>query len=103
MIPKLTAKSQNISLSKKAAKTITYKASSLKKKKATFKISAKARGKISYKITKGSKKYISVTSKGLVTMKKGCKKGIYKITVTASATSDGQYQRTNKIITIRVK
>lgn len=102
-IPKLTAKKQNISVSKRAAKTVTFKASSLKRKKTTFKIAAKARGKITYKVTKGSKKYISVNSKGLVTMKKRCKKGTYKITVTASATSNGQYKKAIKVITIRVK
>ena len=36
-------------------------------------------------------------------MKKGCKKGTYKITVTASATSNGQYKKAIKVITIRVK
>ncbi len=101
LIPKLTLKKQTIRVSSKASKTVKYKASALKKKGASFNISAKAKGKVSYKITKGSAKNIKVSSKGKVTLKKGCKKGTYKIRVTALATST--YQKATKTITIKVK
>ncbi len=101
LIPKLTLKKQSIRVSSKASKTVKYKASALKKKGASFNISAKAKGKVSYKITKGSTKNIKVSSKGKVTLKKGCKKGTYKIRVTALATST--YQKATKTITIKVK
>jgi len=102
-IPKLKAKIQTIKVSGKASKTVKIKASKLKKKQFTFNISAKAKGKISYKITKGSKKYITVSKKGKVTIKKGCKKGTYKIKVTAAATSNGKYKLATKIITVKIQ
>lgn len=101
VIPKLTLKKQAIRVSSKASKTVKYKASALKKKGASFNISAKAKGKLSYKVTKGSSRNIKVSSKGKVTLKKGCKKGTYKIRVTAKATS--AYQKATKTITIKVQ
>jgi hypothetical protein len=100
-ISKQVQKTQKITVSKKASKTIIYNTKTLKKKKATFSISAKARGSISYKVTIGNSKYISVSKSGRVTLKKGCKKGTYKITVTAKATSE--YKKATKIVTIKVK
>lgn len=101
MIQKLALKKQAIRVSSKASKTVTYKSSALKKKSASFNISAKAKGKVSYKVTKGSAKNIKVSTKGKVTLKKGCKKGTYKISVTARATS--VYQKATKTIVIKVK
>ena len=102
-IPVLKAKAQNIKVSAKASKTVKYKAKSLKKKSASFNISAKAKGTIRYKVTKGSLRYISVSRSGKVTLKKGCKKGTYKITVTAEPSRDGRYKRTSKVITVKVQ
>ena len=102
-IPVLKAKAQNIKVSAKASKTVKYKAKSLKKKSASFNISAKAKGTIRYKVTKCSLRYISVSRSGKVTLKKGCKKGTYKITVTAEPSRDGRYKRTSKVITVKVQ
>lgn len=82
----------------------TYKKSSLKKKSKSFYIKAKAKTKVTYKVSKypkGGKKYIKVNSKGKVTIKKGAKKGTYKITVTAKKTS--KYKKATKTVTIKVK
>lgn len=97
----VTLQKQTITVSKKCKKTVTYKASSLKAKKATLKISAKAKTKLSYKVTKGNKKYITVSKKGEITLKKGCKKGTYKVTVSAEASQ--KYAKATKVITIKVK
>lgn len=97
-------KKQKITVSKKASKTIVYKAKKLKKKSASFSISAKAKGKITYAVTKypsSGKKYIQVSKKGKVTLKKKAKKGTYVITVTAAKTS--AYKKATKKVTIKVK
>ena len=84
--------------------TKTYKAKSLAKKKTTYSIGAKAKGKLSYKVTSyptNAKKYISVSKKGKVTMKKGAPKGTYKIQITAAATA--RYEKATKTVKIVVK
>ena len=53
----------------------------------------------------GSKK-ISVASNGAITVKKGTKKGTYKVTVKVLATGDQDYRDsgwTNVIVTVKVK
>lgn len=97
-------KKQKITVSKKVSKTIVYKAKKLKKKAVSFSISAKAKGKITYAVTKypaSGKKYIKVSKKGKVTLKKKAKKGTYIITVTAAETA--QYKKATKKVTIKVK
>lgn len=84
--------------------TKTHKAKSLAKKKATYSIGAKAKGKLIYKVTSyptNAKKYISVSKKGKVTMKKGAPKGTYKIQITAAATA--RYKKATKTVKIVVK
>lgn len=88
------------------AKIKAVKAKSLKKKVAKFKLKAKTdgKGKLTYKVTstpKKMKKFIKVSKKGVVTLKKKAKKGKYKITITAAA--NGSYKMTTKVITIKVK
>lgn len=80
----------------------TYKASTLKKKskKVTLKVT-KNKGTVTYKVTKGSKKYITVSKKGVVTLKKGIKKGTYKVTVYVGG--KGTYNPVKKVITFKVK
>ena len=59
---------------------------------------------ITYKVKKypkGMKKYISISKKGVVTFKKKAKRGTYKIEITAAA--KGNYKKTTKIVTIKVK
>lgn len=104
-----TPQPQVITVSKKASKTVTFKKSKLEKKSQSFNIGAVvnnggAHGKVSYKVSKypkGGKKYIKVSSKGKVTLKKGAKKGTYKITVTAAGTE--YFAEAKKTITIKVK
>ena len=76
------------------------KASAVKKKAKTFRIKVtKAQGKVSYKSS--NSKYVKVSGKGKVTVKKGCPKGTYKITVTAKG--KGIYNKKSKTLTVRVK
>lgn len=105
-----TAENSNIQLGKadtKKYQKITMKVSekklkysSLKKKKQTFKMGATAKTGLKYKVVLGSK-YVSVNSKGNVTVKKGTPKGTYKILVTAK--SDSKYHQAVKQMIITVK
>ena len=80
----------------------SYKASTLKKGAKSFSvIKASDGGKVTYKVTKGSKKSIKVSTAGKVTVKKGTKKGTYKVKVTVAA--KGNYKKTSKTIKITVK
>lgn len=93
----------------KAAQKITvspaskaYKASKLRKAKQSFSIKVKgAVGKVSYSVTSVSKKALSVSKKGKVTVKKGAKKGSYKVTVSAASTAS--YAAASKTVTVKVK
>lgn len=89
-------------------KTLKYK--TLKKRAQAFKIAAvdKFKAKKTYKLTKvpkKAKKYIKVSKAGKVTVKKGIKKGTYKIKVriTAPATKNYKALKVTKQITIKVK
>ena len=91
---------------KKAKPTIsvtgktTVKASVLKKKAVSFKWKTKVqeKAKVSYV---SFNKNIKVTAKGKVTLKKGLKKGDYKIKITTAATNN--YKKAVKKVTIKVK
>lgn len=85
------------------AKIKTYRVKNLKRKKAVFSLKAKTtgNGKLTYKVIKGKSKYITVSKKGKVTLKKGCRKGTYKIRITAAKTST--YPKATKVISIKVK
>ena len=96
-------KATNHKLSVKSV-SYTYSAKKLKSKKITFNLIAKSStGKITYKIATKSKKYISVTKNGKVSIKKGCPKGIYKISIIVPQSSDGKYKKVTKTVTVRVK
>lgn len=85
---------------KVVTKNQKVKASAVKKKAKTFTIKVtKAQGKVSYKSS--NSKYVKVSGKGKVTVKKGCPKGTYKITVTAKG--KGIYNKKSKTLTVRVK
>ncbi len=97
-----TKKSPQITCSK----LIKVKLKNLKKhsKKLSLKARTTSDGKLQYKITKypkGAKKYISVNKKGMVTVKKGAKKGNYVVTITSPETQ--VYTKMSKNVTIRVK
>ena len=87
------------------AKIKTYKVSDLKKKKVTFSLKAKATGSeyLSYSVVTSNnlKKYITVSYDGKVTLKKGAKKGTYKIKIEAYG--NGAYKDATKTISIKVK
>lgn len=94
---------------KKAAQTLRlnvskkeHKVKDLKKKRASFTIRpSKNKTPVTYKVTKGAPRYISVSKKGVVTMEKGAKKGIYRVSVTARASTN--YKSAKKTVTITVK
>jgi len=101
-----TIKKAAVSFSKTSA---SYKYSTIKTKAKSFNllkstkygkvtVSYKSYGKISK--TK-CKKYISVTSKGKVTVKKGAPKGVYKFVVTVA--SNTNYNKASKSIKVTVK
>ena len=89
---------------KTSTKAKTYKASTIKKKGKKFNLKTKAiRKKVTYKVRgkKSAKKYIKVSKKGKVTIKKGIKKGTYKIVIKAKATKN--YKRGKKVVKITIK
>ena len=89
---------------KTSTKAKTYKASTIKKKAKKFNLKTKAiRKKVTYKVRgkKSAKKYIKVSKKGKVTIKKGIKRGTYKIVIKAKATKN--YKRGKKVVKITIK
>lgn len=96
-------KKQTITIDKAVSKTVTVAAKKLTKNK-TYSIKAKAKTTLSYKVTstpKKAAKYISVSSKGKLTLKKKAPKGTYVVTVTAKEAKG--YAKATKKITIKVK
>lgn len=98
-----TSKSKTKSKQKlkvKSGTKVNYTKKQLKKakKKFTIKLSG-AKGKVTY--TSNKKKYVTVSSKGVVTVKKRTPKGTYKITVKAAGNS--KYKAASATITIKVK
>ena len=81
----------------------SYKASALKKSKKKFALKPKAVSKKFTYTVKGkkAKKYISVNKKGKVTIKKGIKKGTYKIVIKAKATKN--HKQGKKVVKITIK
>lgn len=100
---------QKIEVAKQFKKTCMVKYKDIKKKKKTLKLGVKvnkgkAHGVVTYKVTKypkGAKKCVTVNKKGVVTIKKGAKKGAYKIKVTAN--SNAKMKKATKTVTIKIK
>lgn len=84
-----------------ATKTVkkAYKASSLKKKAKKF--SVKVAGATYTVKGKKAKKYIKVSKKGKVTVKKGIKKGTYKIVIKTKATKNTEAGK--KVVKVVIK
>ena len=105
-IPKLAKKANTLSVK---AKKPSLKASKLKKKKQTIKASKAftikgAQGTVSYKKKSGSSNKLSINAKtGVITVKKGTKKGTYKIVVAVTAAGNEQYEARTKKVTVKVK
>ena len=95
-------KKQNLKLQTINVKTVSksLKQSALKKKSQKINLGAKAKTKLTYEIITGGK-YISVSSDGTVSIKKGAPKGTYHILVKAKATS--KYHSAVKHVMIIVK
>ena len=89
------------------AKKVTLKASKLKSKKLSVKrakaVTVKnAKGKLTYKKAKGNKK-ITVANNGKITVKKGLKKGNYKVKIMVTAAGNGNYKPLTKTVTVKIK
>ena len=90
------------------AKKPSVKYASLKKKNQTIALKnwatvSKAQGKVTYKKSSGNSK-ISVNSKtGKITVKKGLKKGSYKIKVKVKAAGNATYKAKTKTVTLTIK
>ena len=98
---KVTIKKKKQVFKKKTVKARKVKASKLKKKKIKLKLKVKTNGKGKLVFKRKSKK-IKVSKKGVVTLKKGLRKGTYKVKVMAKATKN--YTKTKwKVIKIKVK
>lgn len=93
-------------------KTATIRYSKLKKKSQTIKASkaftaSKGNGTLTYSISKVSKsrfkKYFSINKKtGNITVKKGLKKGTYKVTISVKASGTTYYKSATKKVTTKI-
>ncbi len=92
-----------------AGKTATVKRSAVKKKKQTLSVSKvinfknKGQGTKTYVKSGGSKKITIAKSTGKVTVKKGLKKGTYKVKVKVTAAGNAKYKKITKTVTFKVK
>ena len=94
-------------------KTVTVKRSILKKRAKTIKRTAaikvtKAKGKVTYKLASVSankyKKYFRVNTKtGKITVRKGLKKGKYKLRIKVRAAGDFSYKARTRTATVIIK
>ncbi len=90
------------------AKTATVKYSKLKKKSQKLKVSkvlkvSKAKGKVTYSKESGNKKIKINENTGKVTVKKGLKKGTYKVKVEVQADGNNNYEIVDVIKTFKIK
>ena len=95
-------KTQTLSVT---AKTKSVKAKAAKKKAQKVKkaITVKgSKGTVTYSKVSGNKK-LSISKKGVITVKKGTKKGTYKIKVKVKAAGNSKYNAAATTITVKVK
>ena len=98
-------------LSFKAAttKTVTVKYSKVKKKAQTlaasklFTFKKKGKGTVTFTKVSGSKKITINKKTGKVTLKKGIKKGTYKLKVKVKAAGNAYYKAASKTITLKLR
>ncbi len=98
------AKKTNPLTAKGKTKTVKYK--TVKKKSIVFArkdaITIKnAKGKVTFKKAKGNKK-IAVSGAGKITVKKGLKKGTYKVKVNVKAAGTSSYKAATKTVTVSI-
>lgn len=89
-----------------SGKRTTVKFAKLKKKNQTVKAAKavtvkNAKGAVSYKKSKGNKK-ITVAKNGKITIKKGLKKGTYKIKIKVTAAGNASYKAATKTVTVKI-
>lgn len=93
-------------------KTAKVKYSKLQKKKQTIKTSkaftaSGAQGRVTYKLVSVKKarfkKYFKVSNSGKITVKKGLKKGTYKLKVNVTAAGNANYEPLTKMVTVKIK
>ena len=92
---KVTVKSPVVKVSKLKTKKQTIK------KANTFKIT-KAQGTVTFKKKSGSGN-LTISKAGVITVKKGTKKGNYKMKVVVSAAGNKNYKAGSKTVTVTVK
>ncbi len=93
------SQSLKVSTAKKSVKAKAVK----KKKQATSKVKVTgAKTNASYKKAGGSKKLTINSKTGKITVKKGTKKGTYKIKVKVSAAASSNYKAASKTVTVKV-
>ena len=93
------------------AKTVTFKASGLKKKAKSVKAPRaftvkNAKGAVTYKAVKNAAKNalkkVTVAKNGKVTVKKGTKKGTYKLKVKVTAAGDADYKAGSRTVILKI-
>ena len=91
-------------------KTVKVKFSKLKKKAQKLKVTKavkftkKGQGTLTYKKVKGNKKITVNKKNGKVTIKKGLKKGTFKVKVKIKANGDANYEASSfKTVTVKIK
>ena len=92
---------------KASGKTVSVKASDVKKKNVTIAQSkafsvSNAQGKVTYTKSSGNSK-ITVSSAGKITVKKGLKKGTYKVSIKVKAAGNSTYKSATKTVTVTIK
>ncbi len=63
---------------------------------------SKAQGKVTFKKSSGNKK-ITVSKAGKITVKKGLKKGTYKVKIKVTAAGNATYKAKTKTVTVKIK
>lgn len=89
------------------AKTVKVKKATVKKKNVTIARKnaltvSKAKGKVTYQKVKGNKKIVINKKTGKITVKKGLKKGTYKVKVKVKAAGKGSYLSGYKTVTVKI-
>jgi len=105
--PSAAAKKANPLKVKVKSKISNVKYSKLKKRNQTISAKkvftvSKAQGKVSYKKAGGNAK-IKINSRGKIIIKKGLKKGKYKIKVKIKAAGNTEYKPASKTVTITIR
>ena len=97
--PKPVKKANTIYAKGKTVKVNGNKKTIIKKSKA-FKIK-NAKGTVTFKKAKGNKK-ITVAKNGKITVKKGLKKGTYKVKIKVTAAGNSRYKAATKTVTVKI-